>query len=259
MAEVQKPSAWVLNDVWDALVHAIQVKLVAGAAAIGAVKLEDAATATRAKVGTSQSVVEGDNVVGVQAPVLGVTTGAALDADGPGTHQQYLRGLLKAFLARVPIDPAKESGKLTDIASRLIDGASSAASLLASILARIPTLGPQTAAGSVSVTPASTLTAARTTAAAVSAARAGDNAIVAAVASQTVRVYRLVLVFAGTTTAIVKQGATALTGTMTFQPGATLVLDFSEEPWFTGASGAAINLTLGSAVQVSGLIQYKQA
>ena len=52
------------------------------------------------------------------ATVLGAKTGAALDADGTGTIQQYLRGLLKAFLAR------------------------------------IPTLGPQTAAGSVSVTPA---------------------------------------------------------------------------------------------------------
>jgi hypothetical protein len=30
---------------------------------------------------------------------LGLTTGAALDADGEGTIQQYLRGLLKAFLA----------------------------------------------------------------------------------------------------------------------------------------------------------------
>ncbi len=50
------------------------------------------------------------------ATVLGAKTGAALDADGTGTIQQYLRGLLKAFLAR------------------------------------IPTLGQQTAAGSVSVT-----------------------------------------------------------------------------------------------------------
>lgn len=53
------------------------------------------------------------------ATVLGATTGAALDTDGTGTIQQYLRGLLKAFLARIPTDPAKESGKITDAVAAL--------------------------------------------------------------------------------------------------------------------------------------------
>lgn len=79
------------------------VVLETGDLEIGAVELKNGADDTRAKIAASSSIVEGDNVVGVQAPVLGVSSGAALDADGSGTLQQYLRGLLKAFLARIPV------------------------------------------------------------------------------------------------------------------------------------------------------------
>lgn len=66
-------------------------------------ELKNATTNDRAKVAATGSIAEGDNALGVQAPVLGVTSGAALDADGAGTLQQYLRGLLKAFIARIPV------------------------------------------------------------------------------------------------------------------------------------------------------------
>ncbi len=95
------------------------VTLTAGDVEIGAVELKNATDDTRAKIGATAAIAEGDNVVGVQAPVLGATAGAALDADGPGTLQQYQRGLLKAFLARIPSDPAKESGVLTTINGKI--------------------------------------------------------------------------------------------------------------------------------------------
>jgi len=74
--------------------------LVAGDLEIGAVEVKNADTDARTKVATTGTIAEGDIAVAVQAPILGVTTGAALDTDGAGTIQQYLRGLLKAYLAR---------------------------------------------------------------------------------------------------------------------------------------------------------------
>jgi hypothetical protein len=91
--------------------------LAAGDLEVGAVEIKNAATDDRAVVAATGSVAEGGLALAVQAPVLGATTGAALDADGTGTIQQYLRGILKY------------------------------------ILARLPALGPQTAATSMSVTP----------------------------------------------------------------------------------------------------------
>lgn len=51
----------------------------------------------KAKVAASGSVAEGDSVLGVQAPVLGATTGTAVVSDANGTLQQYLRGIIKQF------------------------------------------------------------------------------------------------------------------------------------------------------------------
>jgi hypothetical protein len=178
--------------------------------------------AAAARLLSAGTVAAADLLASILA-TAGATSGAAVVTDAAGTLQQYLRGLVTL------------------------------------VAARIPAIGPQTAAASLSVTPATTIPAARATAAVVSAASAGDNALVAADGTKVVRCYRLVLVFGGATTAIIKQGSTALTGTMTFQQGGSLVLDFDEEPWFVGAAGAALNLTLGSAVQVSGTIWYTQA
>lgn len=133
---------------------------------------------------------------------------------------------------------------------------------LAAIDGKLPTLvlGPRTAATSISVTPASGMSAARLTNAAVSVSAAGDSDLVAADGSKVVRVYRLVLVVSAPTNIIIKQGATALTGAIPLQTGGALVLDFTcEEPWFTGAAGAAIKINSSVAVTIAGLIGYTQA
>ncbi len=82
---------------------------------LGSVELKDADTDDRAKVKTASTIAESDKVLAVQAPVLGATGDTA--ATSTGTLSAKLRGLLEAFLARVPTDPAKESGKLTDLAA----------------------------------------------------------------------------------------------------------------------------------------------
>ena len=66
---------------------------------IGAVEIKDATAATRAKVAASGSVAEGNNVLAVQAPVLGITTGTKVITDAAATVQQYLRGLVSLFEA----------------------------------------------------------------------------------------------------------------------------------------------------------------
>lgn len=103
----------------------ISATLAAGDLEIGAMEVKNAVDDTRAVVGLPSAISEASNVVGVHIPVLGSTLGAALDADGTGTIQQYLRGLLKAFISRIPTDPAKESGKLTEAVAVLgtVDGA----------------------------------------------------------------------------------------------------------------------------------------
>lgn len=88
---------------------------------IGAVELKNATTDDRAKIAATGSVAEGDNALAVQAPVLGMTTDAAVTTDAAGTLQQYLRGLVVHLVA---------------------------------LLARIPVIGPQLAAASMSITPA---------------------------------------------------------------------------------------------------------
>jgi len=71
-----------------------------------AVKLEDAASATRAKVAATGSIAEGNNVVGVHDPVQGATTDAAVTTDAAGTHSGKLRGLVKLIgdlIALLPV------------------------------------------------------------------------------------------------------------------------------------------------------------
>jgi len=179
--------------------------------------------------------------------------------------EDLARGLLEAFEAAGNKLPIYVTGlglateaTLAAIAGLLASGGQSVAALIAAIGAKLPAIGPQTAAASLSVTHPSDLGAERATGAIVSAAAAGDNVLIAGSGSTVVRVYRVLLVFGGATTAVIKSGSTALTGTMSFQQGGTMVLDFDDEPWFTGGAGQAIRLTLGSAVQVSGRIWYTQ-
>lgn len=93
----------------------------------------------------------------------------------------------------------------------------------------------------------------------VDTAAAGDLALVAGVAGQTVRLYRIVLVASGAVNLKFKDGATDLTGAMALQANGTIILDFDGEPWFTTSVAAALNLNLSAAVQVSGRAYYLQS
>lgn len=73
--------------------------LTTGDLEIGAVEMKNATDDTRALVGVASAIAEGNNALAVQAPVLGVTTGAAVVTDAAGTLQQYLRGLVTLFIA----------------------------------------------------------------------------------------------------------------------------------------------------------------
>ncbi len=98
--------------------------------------------------------------------------------------------------------------------------------------------------------------------AAVSGATSGNNTLVAAVTGKKIKVLGLVLVAAGAVTVRLESGAggTALTGVMslTANGGLQLVWPMSEPgyPWVETAAGSLLNMELGGAVQVSGVIVY---
>lgn len=112
--------------------------------------------------------------------------------------------------------------------------------------------------GSIGLIP-SLQTTADLTEAVVNINTATTTAVVSATASQITRVYRLFLVFGATQTLDIKDGTTSLTGVMSFGPGAGLVLDFSERPWFTGTANTALNFVTTTTGQVSGRIYYVKA
>lgn len=96
------------------------------------------------------------------------------------------------------------------------------------------------------------------TSASINASSSGNNTLVAAVAGQTVRVYALFLVVAGTV-GIKFNGGSDLTGVMTFGAGGGMVLDRMGVPWFTSTVANGFILNLSAAVQVSGRIYYAQS
>jgi len=87
----------------------------------------------------------------------------------------------------------------------------------------------------------------------------GDTTLVAGVAGKTIKAYRLVLVFGGTTAITIKDGSTALTGAMPFNAGGSLVLDVGSSPWWTTSSGNGLVLNSSAAVSVAGFLQYVQS
>lgn len=83
----------------------------------------------------------------------------------------------------------------------------------------------------------------------------GDKTLVAAVSGQTTRVHRLQLSVAVANTLTIKTGTTVR---MVYNLGAngSVTLDFASLPWYTTAANEALVLTVGSANQVDGNIEY---
>lgn len=99
-----------------------------------------------------------------------------------------------------------------------------------------------------------------TTRAAINVASSGDNTLIAAVSSQTIRVHKLFLVVSGAVNIKFKDGAgTDFHPALPMQAGGGFVLDFDQEPWFVTSTNTALVLNLSAAVQVSGRIYYTQS
>lgn len=95
------------------------------------------------------------------------------------------------------------------------------------------------------------------TGAAITFAASGDNTVVAAVASQTTKVYRMYFVVAGATNITIKNGAGAsLTGAVPLAANGGMMLDFSSRPWYTTSTNTAFIINSSAAVQVSGRVEY---
>lgn len=100
----------------------------------------------------------------------------------------------------------------------------------------------------------------QTTVAAINFSASGDNTIIAASGSTTIRIWKLMLVVAGTTSLTIKDSApTSFSGAMPFTQGGSLVLDFDSEPWYLTAAGKAFVINSSNAVQVSGTVWFSQS
>jgi hypothetical protein len=88
----------------------------------------------------------------------------------------------------------------------------------------------------------------------------GANVVVAAVASQTVRIYRLLLVVSSPTNVeFLDGGSTVLAGPFPLQTNGTIVLDDSGEPWFITSAGNAFEVNLSVSVTVCCTVWYTQS
>lgn len=92
----------------------------------------------------------------------------------------------------------------------------------------------------------------------ISFSNTGDNTVVAAVTNQSIRVYRLFFVVSADTNIVIKNGSTALTGTITMFAGGTFLLDVSREPWFTTTVGNAFVINQSGTANIGGKIDFQQ-
>lgn len=93
----------------------------------------------------------------------------------------------------------------------------------------------------------------------IDAEASGDNTIVAAVTNKKIRVHSCMLIMSGTSVTIrFESGAsgTALTGQMTPSQGGGFVLPHNPFGWFETAAGELLNLELGGAQSVDGVLTY---
>ena len=95
--------------------------------------------------------------------------------------------------------------------------------------------------------------------ASVNASTVGDNTLVTGVGGETIRVFKVVLVFSEAGTAIFQDGNTALTGPLVMSAGGSIVLDMDvTNPWFLTSAGNNFILNLSGGA-VGGVIYYTQS
>jgi hypothetical protein len=95
--------------------------------------------------------------------------------------------------------------------------------------------------------------------AAVAAAAAGDNTLVAAVTGKRIRVLALALVASGGANSARLEsaaGGTALTGVMDIGDNGQLVLPYNPAGWCQTVAAELLNLELSAATAVAGALAY---
>ena len=96
----------------------------------------------------------------------------------------------------------------------------------------------------------------------IDAASSGNNTVVAAVTGKKIRVLALVMTMTGTAVTIrFEDGAsgTALAGQMQPTQGQTVTLPFNPVGWFETSAATLLNLELGGAQSVDGVLVYIEA
>lgn len=95
----------------------------------------------------------------------------------------------------------------------------------------------------------------------VSAATAGNNTLVAAVAGKKIRVIAVVLVASGGANTVRFESdadGTALTGQMDLAADGQLILSKNGFGWFETVAGELLNLELSAATAVAGCLVYEE-
>lgn len=86
----------------------------------------------------------------------------------------------------------------------------------------------------------------------------GDHVVVAGAPTLPTRVWKIFFVVSSATTVKFKDGVIDLTGSITLFAGGTFVLDFDDDPWFSGTPGSDFIISQTGTAQVSGQVSYTQ-
>lgn len=86
----------------------------------------------------------------------------------------------------------------------------------------------------------------------------GDHDVIAAVAGQVIKIWKLWLWSADDQALTIKDGATALAGAVDLAQGGQVLLPKDSDPWFTLSTNSPFRLTTAQAIQLSGRVYYTQ-
>ena len=102
------------------------------------------------------------------------------------------------------------------------------------------------------------LSASQLTAAIINTSASGLTALAPATAGKSNKLYRIILFVGGATNITFEDASTPLSGPIPLQASGSIILDLSGDPWFTAATGDALNINSSNAVQLSGVAYYAQ-
>jgi prepilin-type processing-associated H-X9-DG protein len=84
----------------------------------------------------------------------------------------------------------------------------------------------------------------------------GNHTIVAATTAKLTTVYKLFLVANGNVNVTFYDGSTALSGPLALMADGSIILNFDNNPWFTGSVNSNFIIATDEAVTVGGAIYY---